>query len=120
MSTRPSASAPTAVSGNGFAEVQIAATMATILHEVDLDPDRADYSLKTTQVPLPAPDESFKVRVRGRRGAAQPLAERKPWGALGAVLGGARFGVRSAQRRRAREAFRSMTPAHLGRRPLSR
>ena len=74
--------------GNGFAEVQIAATMATILHEVDLDLDRAGYSLKTTQFPVPAPAESFKVRVKGRRGAVQPLADRKPWGALGgAVLG---------------------------------
>ena len=105
--------------GNGFAEVQIAATMATVLHEVDLDPDRADYSLKTTQVPLPAPDESFKVRVRGRRGAPQPLAERRPWGALGgAVLGGALWGALGAEA--AREAFRSLTPAGLGRRPLSR
>ena len=104
--------------GNGFAEVQIATTMATVLHEVDLDLDRAGYSLKTTQVPLPAPDESFKVRVRGRRGAVQPLAERKPWGALGAVLGGALWGALGAEA--AREAFRSLTPAQLGRRPLSR
>ena len=92
--------------GNGFAEVQIAATMATILHEVDLDLDRTDYSLKTTQIPLPAPDESFKVRVKGRRGAERPLAQQKPWGALGAEA--------------AREAFRSLTPAHLSRRPLIR
>ena len=104
--------------GNGFAEVQIAATMATILHEVDLDPDRAGYSLKTTQMPLPAPDESFKVRVRGRRGAPQPLADPKPWGALGAVLGGALWGALGAEA--AREAFRSLTPAHLSRRQLSR
>ena len=104
--------------GNGFAEVQIAATMATILHEVDLEPDRADYSLKTTQVPLPAPDESFKVRVRGRRGAVQPLAERKPWGAMGAVLGGALWGALGAGA--AKEALRSMTPAHPGRRSLTR
>ena len=53
--------------GSGFAEVQIAVTMATILHEADLTLDRAGYNLKTTQVPLPAPDESFKVRVKGRR-----------------------------------------------------
>ena len=104
--------------GNGFAEVQIAATMATVLREVDLDLDRAGYSLKTTQVPLPAPDESFKVRVKGRRGAAQPLAERKPWGALGAVLGGALWGALGAEA--AREAFRGLTPAHLGRRTLIR
>ena len=105
--------------GNGFAEVQIAVTMATILHEVDLDLDRAAYNLKTTQFPMPAPAESFKVRVKGRRGVVQPLAERKPWGALGgAVLGGALWGALGAEA--AREAFRSLTPAHLGRRPLSR
>ena len=104
--------------GNGFAEVQIAATMATILHEVDLTLDRSGYSLKTTQVPLPAPDDSFKVRVRGRRGAVQPLAGRKPWGALGAVLGGALWGALGAEA--ARAAFRSLTPAPPGRRPLSR
>ena len=91
--------------GNGFAEVQIAATMATILHEVDLDLDRAAYSLKTTQFPLPAPAESFKVRVRGRRGAVQPLAERKPWGALGTVLGGALWSALGGEA--AREAFGS-------------
>ena len=106
--------------GNGFAEVQIAVTMATVLHEVDLDLDRSDYSLKTTQMPLPAPDESFKVRVRGRRGAAQPLAERKPWGARwgprGAVLGGALWGALGAEA--AREAFRALTPPP--RRTLSR
>ena len=104
--------------GNGFAEVQIAATMATILHEVDLDLDRTDYTLKTTQIPLPAPDESFKVRVKGRRGAERPLAEQKPWGALGAVLGGALWGALGAEA--AREAFRSLAPAHLSRRPLIR
>ena len=92
--------------GNGFAEVQIAATMATVLHEVDLTLDRTDYSLKTTQIPLPAPDDSFKVRVKGRRGAEQPLAERKPWASLGAAA--------------AATAFRSLTPAPPGRRPLSR
>ena len=104
--------------GNGFAEVQIAATMATVLHEVDLTLDRTDYSLKTTQIPLPAPDDSFKVRVKGRRGAAQPLAERKPWGALGAVVGSALWGALGAEA--ARAAFRSLTPAPPGRRPLNR
>ena len=104
--------------GNGFAEVQIAATMATVLHEVDLDPDRAGYSLKTTQIPLPAPDESFKVRVKGRRGAERPLAERQPGGALGAIVGGALWGALGAEA--ARAAFRSLTPVPLGRRLLSR
>ena len=75
--------------GNGFAEVQIAATMATILHEVDVTLDRADYSLKTTQIPLPAPDDSFKVRVRGRRGAERPLADGVPESTLGTWIKGA-------------------------------
>ena len=104
--------------GNGFAEVQIAVTMATILHEVDFDLDRSGYSLKTTQVPMPAPDESFKIRVKGRRGAARPLAEQKPWGAIGAVVGGALWGALGAEA--ARAAFRSLTPVPLGRRLLSR
>ena len=55
--------------GNGFAEVQIAVTMATLLHEVELALAPADYTLKTTQVPLPSPDKSFKVRVVRRRAA---------------------------------------------------
>ena len=55
--------------GNGFAEVQIAVTMATLLHEVELALAPADYTLKTTQVPLPSPNKSFKVRVVHRRGA---------------------------------------------------
>ena len=104
--------------GNGFAEVQIAVTMATILHEVDFDLDRSGYSLKTTQVPMPAPDESFKVRVKGRRGAARPLADQKPWGAIGTVVGGALWGALGAEA--ARAAFRSLTPVPLGRRLLSR
>ena len=54
--------------GNGFAEVQIAATMATLLHEVDLALDRTGYNLKTTQMPLPAPDRSFRVCVKRRPG----------------------------------------------------
>ena len=54
--------------GNGFAEVQIAVTMATLLHEVELVLAPTGYTLKTTQVPLPSPSKSFKVRVVRRRG----------------------------------------------------
>lgn len=53
--------------GNGFAEVQIAVTMATLLHEVELALVPTDYTLKATQVPLPSPHKSFKVRVVRRR-----------------------------------------------------
>ena len=55
--------------GNGFAEVQIAVTMATLLHEVRLVLAPPGYTLKTTQVPLPSPGKSFKIRVVRRRGA---------------------------------------------------
>ena len=86
--------------GNGFAEVQIATTMATVLHEVDLDLDRAGYSLKTTQVPLPAPDESFKVRVRGQ---ARGRAAARGTEAVGRARGGARRRALGCARRRGRE-----------------
>ena len=55
--------------GSGFAEVQIAVTMATILHEVELELVPANYTLKTAMLPFPSPNKSFKVRVGGRRGA---------------------------------------------------
>ena len=45
----------------------MAVTIATLLHEVDLALAPADYTLKTTQVPLPSPNKSFKVRVVRRR-----------------------------------------------------
>lgn len=71
---RPEAYAPFGLGahrclGNGFAEVQIAVTMATLLREVELALVPADYTLKTTQVPLPSPNKSFKVRVVRRRGS---------------------------------------------------
>ena len=44
-------------------------TMATLLHEVELALVPPDYTLKTTQVPLPSPGKSFKVHVVRRRGA---------------------------------------------------
>ena len=53
--------------GNGFAEIQIATTMATLFHHLDLSLVPASYKLKTTQVPLPSPRDSFRVRVTQRR-----------------------------------------------------
>ena len=53
--------------GSGFAEVQIAVTMATILHEVELELVPSDYTLKIAQIPFPSPSKSFKVRVVPRR-----------------------------------------------------
>ena len=77
---RPEAYAPFGLGphrclGNGFAEVQIALTMATLLHEVDLALSPAGYVLKTTQVPLPSPNRSFKVRVVRRRGTGADARE---------------------------------------------
>ena len=51
---------------NGFAEVQIAVTMATLLHEVDLALHPSGYRLKTAELPLPRPRDSFRVRASPR------------------------------------------------------
>ena len=56
--------------GAGFAEVAIAATMATIVRDVELSLDPPDYRLKISPVPTPSPDERFRFRVTRRR----PLA----------------------------------------------
>ena len=52
---------------DGFAEIQIAMTIETLFHNLDLSQVPADYTLKTTQVPLPSPRKSFRVRARRRR-----------------------------------------------------
>ena len=66
--------------GNGFAEVHIAVTMATLLHEVELTLVPPDYSLKTTQFPLPNPNNSFKVRVVRQRAGSRPSRDREAAG----------------------------------------
>ena len=53
--------------GAGFAEVQMTTTMATLFRDLDLSLSPPGYTLKTTQVPLPSPRDSFKVRVKRRR-----------------------------------------------------
>ncbi len=62
--------------GSGFAEVQIALTIATIVHDVDLALERPDRPLKIKHSPIAHPDASFKIRVAGRRpgGAAGSLS----------------------------------------------
>ena len=52
--------------GNGFAEVQIILTVATVLREVDLAIHPSGYRLKTTEVPLPRPRDSFRIRATPR------------------------------------------------------
>ena len=63
--------------GAGFAEVAIAATMATIVREVELALDPPDYILKISPVPTPSPDDRFRFRVaRRRRWAAEASGRR--------------------------------------------
>ena len=52
--------------GSGFAEVQILVTMATVLREVELALHPSGYRLKTTEIPLPRPHDSFRVRASPR------------------------------------------------------
>ena len=54
--------------GSGFSEVQIALTMATIVHETDLVLDRPERELKIQLAPAPHPDESLRFRLVRRRG----------------------------------------------------
>ncbi len=53
--------------GSGFAEVQIALTLLTIVHNVELTLDSPYYELKIDQTPAPHPASSFKFRVLRRR-----------------------------------------------------
>ena len=57
--------------GAGFAEVAIAATMATIVHEIEPALDPPDYVLKISPAPTPSPDDRFKFRVVRRRQSAE-------------------------------------------------
>ena len=63
----PFGAGPHVCLGAGFAEVSIAATMATIVHEVELALDPPDYALKISPVPTPSPDDRFRIRVKRRR-----------------------------------------------------
>ena len=56
--------------GNGFAEVQIIVTMATLLHQVELALHPSGYRLKTAELPLPRPRDSFRVRACPRNASA--------------------------------------------------
>ncbi len=67
----PFGAGPHVCLGAGFAEVAIAATMATIVREVELALDPPDYALKISPVPTPSPDDRFRFRVARRRRAAE-------------------------------------------------
>lgn len=53
--------------GRGFSEVQMALTLAALLHRVEIVLDPPNYSLKTKPLPSPRPDAKFKVRLRPRQ-----------------------------------------------------
>ena len=63
----PFGAGPHVCLGAGFAEVAIAATMATIVREVELALDPPDYVLKISPAPTPSPDDRFKFRVVRQR-----------------------------------------------------
>lgn len=52
--------------GAGFAEVEIMITVATLLHHFHLEMVPADYTLRTTYSPSPAPDSRFQIRAMPR------------------------------------------------------
>jgi cytochrome P450 len=51
--------------GAGLAEAQMALTLATILHEADLELETPDYTVPINTMPLPNPGMNFKLRVLG-------------------------------------------------------
>ena len=63
----PFGAGPHVCLGAGFAEVSIAATMATIVHAIEPALDPPDYVLKISPAPTPSPDDRFKFRVVRRR-----------------------------------------------------
>ena len=52
--------------GAGFAEVGIAVTLATLVHEAELTLDPPDYELKIDPIPIAHPTPSFKFRMKPR------------------------------------------------------
>ena len=53
--------------GQGFADVQMAVTIATLLHRADIVMDPPGYRLKMNYIPAPRPDRKFRVRLIPRR-----------------------------------------------------
>lgn len=58
----------------GLVELMTLTMVATLLHELDFDLFPNDYRLKLKVKPLPAPDDNFRIRVRGRRAPEGRLA----------------------------------------------
>ena len=53
--------------GQGFADVQMAVTIATLLHRADVVMDPPGYRLKMNYIPAPRPNRKFRVRLIPRR-----------------------------------------------------
>jgi cytochrome P450/CRP-like cAMP-binding protein len=51
----------------GLVELMSLTMVAALLHELDFDLFPNDYRLKLAVKPLPAPDNNFRIRLRGRR-----------------------------------------------------
>lgn len=52
--------------GAGFAEVGVAVTMATLVHEAELTLDPPGYDLKIDPIPIAHPTRSFRFRMKPR------------------------------------------------------
>ncbi|MER7008524.1 cytochrome P450 [Dactylosporangium sp. NPDC000555] len=53
--------------GKGFADVQMALSMARLFHRLDLELESPGYTLRTKTAPTPGPATSFRIRVKGYR-----------------------------------------------------
>ena len=53
--------------GAGFAEVEIMVTVATLFHRFELEMTPANYELKRTFDPSPAPSKAFKFKIKKHR-----------------------------------------------------
>ena len=53
--------------GQGFADVQMSVTIATLLHRADVVMAPPNYRLKMSYVPAPRPNRKFRVRLIPRR-----------------------------------------------------
>jgi cytochrome P450/CRP-like cAMP-binding protein len=51
----------------GLVELMSLTMVATLLHELDFDLSPSDYRLRLKVKPLPAPDNNFRIRLRGPR-----------------------------------------------------
>ena len=53
--------------GQGFAQVQMVLTIATLLRRADIALAPPSYRLKIRHAPVPSPDRNFKIQVRPRQ-----------------------------------------------------